>query len=186
MTKETLFLKLDDLLDNKKSRAFLDHLIISYFPVDKVDKVFMKPKDVHFKCSLTNKPLISVNGLLLESQTESFKNELFRYLHVMFEPDNKVKPPLTKLLERNELAVQGTNTSTYLSLHSYLNFTDWLMTKILKGDKHINWVIKKNISSSFDSKKPKEKEIEVKTASYSLGEFPELKALKEKMLKSGN
>jgi len=49
MNREDIFKKLDEIYENKKARNFLNHLVRAYFPNDKVEKVFVKPKG-KFNC----------------------------------------------------------------------------------------------------------------------------------------
>lgn len=183
MSKENIIKQLDSLLENKNSRGFLNHLVKSYLPVNNVDKVFIKPKG-SFRCSLSKSQLISVNEVLEGMQTEEYKENFMKYLHTMLNPDVEVETPVATLLNGRMLAVQGAKTDTFMALPTYHVFQEWIVDKMLKGDKHINWLMRSN--SPFGkkkSKKGKKKEPVVKEvrATYSLGDLSELQKLKEKL-----
>lgn len=193
MSREEMNKKLDELFENKKARGFLNHLIKAYVPNDKVDKIFIKPKS-GFKCVLSNEGLISVNEILEGVNTDEFKDDVFKYLHTMLNPEIEVEIPVKKLLNGRQIAIQGQKTDTYMSLEAYLYFYDWVIAKFLKGDKHISWLMgnvkrKKFMNSAHGSNDPgvqkavkKQQRADMgNRATYSLGDMSALQALKEKM-----
>ena len=193
MDKENIFKKLDEIFENKKARSFLNHLVRSYFPNDKVEKVFVKPKG-SFKCVIGRDKLVSVNQILVGVKEESFKNDFFEYMHNMFNPNVEAELPIKKLMDGRHLAVQGKNTDTFMSAQNYVVFYDWVLTKFMKGDKHIAWLLKDIKKSQFTDRaesledpevqkilKKKRKKEEGNRATYSLGDMSALQALKDKM-----
>lgn len=195
MSKEKINEKLDSLLANPKSRNFLNHLVRSYFPEGKVEKVFISPKK-NFNCVITNDRLISVNEIIDGTQTEQFKEDFFKHLHGMLEPNSNVETPMAKLVGEKKLALQGTKTDTFMSVPAYYAFSEWIVSKVLLGNKHISWLLKKIKKDSlikraefFDNPevqkvvKKHTKTNEVR-ATYTLGDLPQLHALKEKFNKN--
>lgn len=179
MEKQEVFKKLDEIFENKKARGFLNHLIKSYVPHNKVEKVFVTPKG-KFNCVLTNKKLISVNHILNGVKEESFKNDFFEYLHNMLKPEVEAVPPVKKLIGKREMGVQGKDTDTFMSIKVYPHFYDWVMSKYLSGDKHINWLLK-NVKV-VNPNKPKQKSDNMGVrATYALGDLEALQKLKSKM-----
>ena len=74
MTSDQINKKLDDLYNNKKARNFFNHLVRAYFPVNKVEKVFSKPRGP-FRCVLTNETLISTSEILAGIHTKEFESD---------------------------------------------------------------------------------------------------------------
>lgn len=182
MDREKIFTELDALLASKKSKSFINHLVKAYMPISKVDKVFIKPKKVYFKCAVSKVSLVSVNDILKEINTDEFKDELFKYLHTMFDPNGRIEAPIKTLMKNKNLALQGTDTNTFMSIEGYLVFHDWVSTKILQGDKHILWLVSKaNLTDAKGKKLKKEKEVKIVGATFALGDLPELQALKAKL-----
>jgi len=196
MSREDINKKLDELFEDKKARSFFNHLVKSYVPNTKVDKVFIKPKS-GFKCVLTNDKLISVNEILEDVKTEEFRDDVFKYLHTMLNPEIEVEAPIKKLMAGRQIAIQGEKTDTFMSMECYTYFYDWVIGKFLKGDKHISWLMgdvnrKKFMKRAMKSNDPdvqnfvkaQEKEEMGNRATYSLGDMSVLQALKDKMEKN--
>lgn len=193
MSREDIFKELDKIYDNKKARNFLNHVIRAYFPNSKVEKVFVKPKGT-FKCVIAKDKLVSVNQILTGVQSEEFKNDFFSYMHNMFNTNIDVPTPIEKLIDGRHLAVQGSNTNTYMSAQTYVVFYDWVLTKFMKGDKHIGWLLKDiNMNNFMDRAetldddevrkvvKKKRKKEDGNRATFALGDLSSLQELKNKM-----
>lgn len=193
MSKEDIIKLLDETFENKKARSFINHLVRSYVPNNKVDKVFIKPKS-GFKCVLTNEKLVSVNELLDGVKTDELKDDVFKYLHVMLNPELTVDTPVEKLINGRKIAIQGEKTDTFMSLETYLVFYDWVVTKFMTGDKHISWLMgdvnrKKFLKRAGNIDNPEVQKAVKKQgredmgnrATFSLGDNSALQALKDKM-----
>ena len=197
MSKQEITTKLDEMLSEPKKRNFLNHLVRSYVPISKVEKVFDATKE-SFVCVLTGDKLFSINEILEEIQTENFKKELFDGLKIALDDKTSSITPIKKLIGDRKLAVTGEKTTTFMSIEVYLEFFDWVITKSLKGDKHINWLlgdIRREVfldrAKQIDDEKiqNKVKKIEPKKhgATYSLGDASDaLLKLKEQLEKKSN
>jgi hypothetical protein len=196
MTKEEISKKIDSLYKNEKARNFFNHLVRGYFPVSKVEKVMNKPVGP-FKCVITNENLISTSELLQGIQTREFEYNFHEHLKSMFDESSTIEHPMAKLIGNRIIGVTSQDTTTNMAYSTYQVFYEWIITKMLTGDKHINWVLKDmqrtdfmgraaNIDNPFVKERVKNfKKTEVKQATTSLGDFDALKALKAKM-ESGN
>ena len=131
---------LDAMLENPKAKNFLNHLVRAYMPVSNVTKVMAKPSG-DFKCALTRDQLISTDEILQGIYTDEFKENLMTYLKSMFDENADKTTPVAKLVGEKKLGVTGKDTTTFMSLPAYHEFLNWVMTKSLKGDKHINWLL---------------------------------------------
>jgi hypothetical protein len=140
MSQEQIFASLDEMLANPKSKNFLNHLVRSYVPFTKVQKVWDKPKG-DFKCVLTRTPLISVAEVMQGMQTEEYKADFMKSLKSIFDDNAKHENPVVKLLGDKTLGLTGKDTTTFMSFSAYQGFMDWVITKSLNGDKHINWLL---------------------------------------------
>lgn len=190
MTPEKIHGILDKMLENQKSRNFLNHLVKAYFPVSNIEKVFEKPTR-DFKCVLTRESLISVQEIMEGVHSEEFKNNFIEHLKTIFDENSNKKNPMQELLGDKKLGFTGKNTTTFMSFTSLTAFQDWLMTKMLTGDKHINWLVNNirresgNFIATRTSKQAVQK-VNDKTATFKIGEANDVLAkLKEKMLKEG-
>jgi hypothetical protein len=192
MAKNRTHEKLDKLYADKKAKNFINHLIRSYVPMNKVMKVMEKPKGDNFKCVLSNQPLISINEILEtlnEEETLKFNHNL-KALFIEGDEQTKIDE---NLLGRKSLGVTGTNTDTCMSYETHQAFYDWVVTKMLMGDKHMNWVLGKINKVKFiaraegiENEELQEMLLDMnKTpsneATYTMGDLGVLQALKNKM-----
>jgi hypothetical protein len=140
MTQEQIHASLDKMLADAKSRNFLNHLVRAYMPITNVEKVWDKPKE-EIKCSISRDKLISVQEILEGINTEEFKNDTMAYLKNLFDEKADRTTPIAKLVGEKKLGVTGKDTTTFMSYPVFQEFYNWVITKSLKGDKHINWLI---------------------------------------------
>lgn len=193
MTSEQINNKLDELYENKKARTFFNHLVRAYFPVNKVEKVFTKPRGP-FRCVLTNEQLISTSELLAGIHTKEFNSDLNEHLKTMFNTSSNSEHPMTKLIGNRKLGVTSEDTTTNMAFSTFQVFYDWIVTRMLKGDKHINWLLKditrsdfldraKNINDPDVQNKIKgiKPVIQSKQATFTLGDLTALQELKKRM-----
>lgn len=187
MTTKEIHESLDTMLSNQKTRNFLNHLIRAYFPITNVDKVWEKPKG-QFKCVLTKDELFSAQDIMDGIQTEEFKNDFMANLKSVFIDGASSEHPIVKLVGDRKMGVTGKETTTYMSYTAMQEFYNWVLTKSLKGDKHINWLLssirRSNPTENIETKdvqsnaKPKQ---DTKTSNtFTLGELDSFKKLKEK------
>jgi len=191
MTTKEIHESLDAMLSNAKTKNFLNHLVRAYFPITNVDKVWEKPKGP-FKCVLTKENLFSAQDIFEGIKTEEFQNDFMNNIKNVFTENFDNSHPLVKLIGDRKMGVTGKDTTTYMSYPSMQEFYNWVLTKSLKGDKHINWLLgsltrqsiinmAKNIDDAdVQAKVNKAKKQEVSTSSFTLGELDSFKKLKEK------
>jgi len=140
MTTHEIHSSLDKMLENPKAKNFLNHLVRAYMPISNVEKVMDKPEG-DFKCAISKDELISVQEILEGIHTEDFKNDLMKSMKTMFDENADKTTPMAKLIREKKLGVTGKGTTTFMSLPVAQEFFNWVITKSLKGDKHINWLL---------------------------------------------
>lgn len=194
MTSEQIKKKLDDLYENKKARTFFNHLVRAYFPVNKVEKVFTKPRGP-FRCVLTNEPLISTSEIIAGIHTKEFEADFHEHLKTMFDSSTEAQHPMTKLIGNRKMGVTSEDTTTNMAFSTFQVFYDWVVTRMLMGDKHINWLLKDITRNEFmdraqtindpalQSKVKGIKKSQPQQATFTLGDLSALQALKDKMSK---
>ena len=162
-----------------------------------VKKVWDKPTG-DFKCALTRESLISVQEILEGLKTEEFKENLMKQMKSMFDENPEKRTPMDELVGDKKLGVTGKDTTTYMGYLTFQAFYDWVITKSLKGDKHINWLLGSIRRESFVKRAENIKDSDVQakvkkiekqknnTATFTLGEANDVLAkIKAKMLKEG-
>lgn len=199
MSNEKFYKKLDELFDDAKSKNFINHLVRSYLPVSKTEQVWDTPKG-KFRCVITNAPLISVEEALKGVESEQFRTDFMEHLKSWSNEENRVESPMKKMLKGRVLGFTGDNTNTYMSQEGFHIFYDWVVTKMLKGDKHINWLLNtidrqdfitraEAVADDVETKKAVErlkKSSNEGRATMKLGDLGVLQQLKEKMETSEN
>ena len=196
MNQKQIFAKLDEMLAKPKSRNFLNHLVRSYVPSSKTDKVWKTPEG-EFKCVLTGVQLFSCNDLFIEMHSEEYQKQFVEGLKTLLDEDkSNYENPLITLMGDKKLGVHGTNSDTFMAVDAYQSFMEWVITKSFKGDKHISWLLGSIRRERFleraelsedkavaDKAKKISKEItKDNTAKYSLGDANDaLMKLKQRM-----
>ncbi len=195
MTQEQIHASLDNMLANPKSRNFLNHLVRAYMPVSNVQKVWETPaKD--FNCVITKEPLFSTQDILKGIQSEEFQTAFMDNLKSMFDESIELKSPIATVIGDRKMAVTGKDTTTFMSVPTFQTFCDWVITKSLKGDKHINWLISGINRNSFmkraanindeevQNKVKSANKVKDRSATYTLGDASEaLLKLKQQLEK---
>lgn len=162
MNQEQIHASLDAMLANPKSKNFLNHLVRAYMPITNVEKVLETPKG-DFKCLLTRDKLISTQEILEGVKTEEFKADLMTSLKNMFDEKADKTTAMAKLIGEKKLAVTGKDTTTFMSYPAFQEFYNWVITKSLKGDKHINWLLGSIRRASFIERAESINDSEVQT-----------------------
>lgn len=140
MNQEEIHASLDVMLTNPKTKNFLNHLVRSYIPTTNIEKVWETPKG-SFNCVLTKEPLFSTQYILEGIQTEDFKETFMDSLKNMFDENIEKENAMIKLIGEKKMGVTGNGTTTFMSYQAAQEFYNWVITKSLKGDKHINWLL---------------------------------------------
>jgi len=195
MTPEQIHASLDNMLANPKSKNFLNHLVRAYMPITNVEKVWDTPEK-DFNCVITKEALFSMQDILKGVQSDEHQTAFMNNLKSMFDEKIELKSPIAAIIGDKKIGVKGKDTTTYMSVQTFQTFCDWVITKSLKGDKHINWLMgginrntlmkrAENIKDSeVQNKINKISSAKDRTATYTLGDASEaLLKLKQKLEK---
>lgn len=192
MKKEQIYEKIDSLYTkDEKSKNFVLHLIRSYLPIDKIEKVWDKPTDLKkFKCAITGAKLISIGEIFEGIHSEEFKANFSANLKKQFETG---EPMLADVVKGRILGYQGKETNTYMCEEAIGELFNWVSTKILQGDGKINWTMRQMQAKQFlgkfdkfgDDETKKQvnriKQVVNKPATAKLSDNDVLQALKNKL-----
>ena len=146
--EQEIFDKIEEIYNSKdkngnpKGKNFVTHLLRSYFPVGKTQRVIDVP-DKPMKCAITGQKLFAVGELWNEMQKPEFFKSMTKSMIAKIDPEApEVENPMLKVANGRVLALTGEKTDTYLCEGAYQQLYNWMATKILTGDKHVNWVMK--------------------------------------------
>jgi len=156
ISEKEIWAKLDGMYQDKKSQKFVDHLIKSYIPKSKVEKIVETPKG-RFRCALTNLNLVAIGDVYTEiGDNDKFKTQFIKFVDTMFS-DAVVNPPKINLLKRRSVGLTGVDTDTFLRYETFIAFFNWVENKIIEDDKHIIWLINQmQVGDGFRMNKIKE------------------------------
>jgi hypothetical protein len=85
--------------------------------------------------------LCSVSEVMSTLESEEYKEAFFKNLKNVLSDKDADRNVVSKLLGDKKLAVTGKDTTTYMALPTFFVFYDWVITKSLTGNKHINWLL---------------------------------------------
>lgn len=164
MPVKKTFERLDNIL--LKSKPFLNHLVKSYFPADKIKPILENGKVV--VCSITNKKL-TVDVNLLNQIDSDFKTYLEGITYESIESNNI-----------GNIVLTGKNTDTCMSLSTLLAFYSWVFIKSVSDDRHINWLLNSLVENPFKETRRKPK---VQVSTFTIGDVDGFKEIREKFKK---
>ena len=146
--QDEIFLKIEGIYNSKNKegkpagRNFITHLLRSYFPIGKTQRVIDIPKNP-MKCAITGQKLFAIGELWNEMHTEEFKTSFMKNIRAALDPDEEKRiNPFEKVANGRVVGLTGEKTDTYLCQEAYEALYNWYCTKVLQGDENINWVIR--------------------------------------------
>lgn len=189
MTKDQLHSILDKMIQNPKSKNFINHLVRAYTPISNVQLVTETPIS-DFKCTLTRKTLVSFSELLTIVNDKETSDKLLENMKQMFDEDAEKRIDMSELIGDKRLGVTGKQTTTFMSYSAFQIFYEWVMIKTLSGDKHINWLLNSIKRENFESKQPNQSKSsqtqKAKTATFKIGDANNaLEIFKQKLINEG-
>ena len=164
-THDQLVKMIDDVYNTEKGKNFISHLIRSFLPVNKSEYLWDDPKDISkLKCCITGHPLMSkseILGKLMNDDTLVVDLKLTAKAILASTDEEKAKANqerqenLDKKYKGKLLAICCSESDKYFAQPTFEAFQDWVCTKILSDDSHINWIMKshrKNEALKFAKK----------------------------------
>lgn len=197
MTEEQIYKKISDTYNSEKGKGFIIHLIRSFFPVHKSTYV-LESTDKAMKCCITEQGLIS-KGEVIRLQLDGGVDEFIKHIKdtVRAETEGKEKPehPLKEKLDGRVLAIGCEGSDKYLCQDSLEQLSNFITNELLRGNKHIDWLIRQEQGKEMINHMKEKKIIETqqeekvikkaidKPKGMTLGDLGVLQQLKEKLEK---
>lgn len=198
-----ILLKIEEiyLSKNKEGKPtgknFITHLLRSYFPQGKAQRVLDVPEKT-MRCAITGQKLFAIGELwnAMNEDKEFFK-KMTKSLLIHIDPEaEKVQSPFAEVANGRVVAIIGEKTDKYLCQEAYEGLYNWYVNKILHQDPHINWlandmrksaviqVVREKLPDTEDQKKIDRAEQILKhpkRAAMSLGDMSVLQELQAKL-----
>lgn len=132
----------DDLWNNPKSKGFCKHLIYSFVPHNKVEKVWEFEDGMDHRCCFCQTKIITANEAIRKACDTAGDNLIKR---ARFEVDNQDDPDLDQ--KRNEfvekmgkdtfgdvkLGYRGENSKKIICFPCYTEFYDWITVQMFSN-----------------------------------------------------
>lgn len=200
MSQDNIIKKIEEIYQSKNKegkatgKGFMTHLIRSYFPVDKIHKVWDSPKK-NLKCAITGYGVCTIEDAINALYSDGMNEKMLAHMQGMFRGESGVSP-MWEELKGKVIGYTGEKTDTVMCLEAVQAFIVWLQNKILMGDKHINWLVsdmRKSATINAIRERLPEAEDQAKIdriekiakkpqrATMSLGDLAALKELQEKL-----
>lgn len=193
--------KIEELYENEKAKGFVNHLIQSYLPIYKVQKVFTftNKKPIH-KCNVCNHQLIDVDTIFHRMKTTEFVKESVKQISQDLKGEDIDYEDRAVVKYLSHGAVQAWNaekTDTNLCLTCIQDLLAMVQNGLMWDDKNISYQVNKMKRSGMfnmfsessvlnNNEKEKVQEIQKKIETNkkhvaTFGDIEVLQKLKEKM-----
>jgi hypothetical protein len=140
--------KIEQLYDDHKSRGFVNHLIHSYLPVSKVNKVWVfEDKKPYHKCSICGQELIDIETVFTRVQaSHEFAGEFADQVRkdVAGKPTKYEDRFMVKHVTHGAvMGWQGEKTTTNLCQQCIQDLLNMVTNGLLHGEKNITYQVNK-------------------------------------------
>jgi hypothetical protein len=129
---------------NQTGKNFISHLVRSYMPTSKVEKSTTSAGK-KMRCAITGRKLFSLSDVENTINSDEFMSDFQKNILYTLNPENNNKGqdhPIKKFVNGKQLGITGNKTNTFLCIEAYEELTNWVFDKIVKGDKHLEWVVR--------------------------------------------
>lgn len=162
MSEKTTYQTIEELYNSPKSKKFIIHLIRSFFPLTKSSFMMFADDKKELKCCVTGQGLISKDVVLTNMLSDSdnhfrlFIGSISESLseNNTGEKNKQYQESIKKITNNKVLAIQSTESDKLLCQDALDQLYNFYCTKILSGDKEMNWVGKSMQLKSFKEKVP--------------------------------
>jgi len=155
--------KFDNLYSQNKSRSFVLHLVRAYLPINKVQKYWGNHdgesdqlKNEKIRCCCCGTPLASIEEIWSKTvATPGVMEDQMKYsIDAMLNPDahkddKREDVPIVKAINGKVQAFTGDKTETKMCLACVKELLEFTQNMILRGDKQINFAIRKEMAKEF-------------------------------------
>lgn len=204
MTDKEIYSKIESIYNSEKGKSFITHLLRSFFPAQKTNYAFFHEDNKKYVCCITNEKLSTKEDMINIINSKEGENALMENLKnmgkAMVNNDKTYTHPESVIELRKKikpLALICEESDKCLSEQAYQQLHNFFMTEILKGNKHINWIVNNERAKKFVEigkkdgyiKTKKEERAIHKVAEHSnlkLGDLEALQNIKKKFEKEEN
>jgi hypothetical protein len=190
LTEEQVYQKIEEIYNSEKGKGFITHLLRSFLPIQQRSNYMFEKNDKKIMfCAITRIPLLTKDDVL-KYNLENF-DEFTNFVERMMGSD--VKPIVVDAFKNKMMAVESKNSEKLLSPTALQQLNKFAINEMLKGNKHIAFVIndevkkiaKTNVKVNKESKPVQPEKKPILHSTTKLGDYDALSKLKEKFEKEG-
>ena len=138
--EEEIYKKIEEIYGQEKGKNFITHLIRSFLPINRSKFMFELNKDKKMICAITGSRLIcraEVMKFQLDNVDAILKNFSERILE-----GKVIENPLTENFKGKFVAIECEGSNRLLTLTAVEQLFNFSATELLKGNKHIEFVLR--------------------------------------------
>jgi hypothetical protein len=135
--EEEIYKKIEEIYAQEKGKNFITHLLRSFLPINRSKFMFELNKDKKMICAITGSRLICRAELKLHDLDDFDANFSERILEVIV-----TKNPLTENFKGKFVAIECEGSNRLLTLTAVEQLFNFSATELLKGNKHIEFVLR--------------------------------------------
>lgn len=191
--------KIQELYETPKAKGFVNHLIRSYLPINKIEKVWDWNEGQKHTCNVCGQKLVSIEEVLAATQKPEFMENFIEGIKKDLSGEKRTRDdnPYVKAIGKDKvLGFTGQKTDTCMCMKCCEDLLNMVQTGILMGDKNINYQVNQmrrdQVFNHFtenpkidDAEKEQVKEIkkrvDKKKGITTFGDLEVLQRLKKKM-----
>ena len=193
MNNEQIYKKIEEIYNSEKGKGFIIHLLRSFFPIHKSHFLWDSPKSGEIKCCITGEKLSSKQEITELVMSDEMRKAFIDNLKNSF-LDNKYEYPKELKDKIHPHAINCEGSDKYLSESTFKQLLNFYQTRLLIGDKKIEWMsnnerAKEYVKEAKDDKiiqtKKEERAVHkvVEHTKMTFGDLKVLQDLKKKMEK---
>lgn len=158
------FKPFDGLWFGEKSNAFVRHLIYNFVPYSKAEKIWSIKDNLEKHCCICRREIISC-GEAAEIVGETAGDNMHKRIKFEMEnedrlDDSECRKEYAKMMEEmgremfgdRKLGYQGENTKKVICMPCYSIFYDWVMARLLTGNREISAIVNKVVRQEHSIK----------------------------------
>ena len=150
--------KIEELYESAKSKSFVNHLIQSYLPIHKAEKIWDFEKTQSHKCNVCDQNLFSIGEYMkgVSEKSDEISKDFTKFLKKQLidnEPVTREEHPIIKHVVGDAvIGWTADKTNTTLCLQCVKDILELTQNGIMKDDKNIIWLTKKMQRTEFFGK----------------------------------
>lgn len=156
-----IYSKIEQIYNTENGKKFISHLVRAFFPTIKASFILSEvelPAGTEMKCCITNQKVFSKSELFDKIMDDNAKGLFHEKMIIAADAltggetvmSDELKAHEREIVKiKNYLAVRADKSNRLISQVAYRELFNFITSEILKGNNHINWLIKNEKAKMF-------------------------------------